>query len=993
MLLQFRSLVACCRGRARLRALTALCASALALIVLATCRAPWPRAHAGLLPSAARLEGTVLFERFARIYAPDEVITARVRLRLIHARKPSEKAARVNLKWKLTAPSRFHALAEGAVSLQARWNAAEDAVATIELRAPAWSGVAALEIRASGTGFPDIEEVVNLAILGGTSEGAMRLHHGAALIDEIDGLQRGSFRRVQLDWGATPREQRTSRLLRPARDDAARHDASALETRAFRLKAARALGPHKLVVNVRSLPGQPIELALLETSRDRELSTNGPVLRLLPSADWWNATEATGGGAEPIQSEHVLYFWPNARECILAARGVAPGFELLRARLYELESSSPHPPARREIGAGRLCGASAALESLAANVGLSPAPSPVLNWEVCHQAASRMAALLEAQGYNALLLSVPAHALKPGLRSAHPIVLGAGAGQTLGAAEAVALIGRVLERQGMVLVPELSFSGALAAIEEQAGPMTWLIDAEGRHWPTVAAGAGQGPGYNVLDPAVQEAVAAAIEVVCQPLARGPAFAGVALRLGPDSFVQFPSLDWGYDRSSVGMFLQESSEALPPALPRAAMQDIRRYLRHEGKELWTQWRCRQVAAFHRRLAEVVSTHAPQGRLFLTGAGPLMGAGGPERLVDLVRQGQNPAQRLAEQGLDFAQYRATDQVTVLRPLLDAPAGSPLQVAACSTLNSGPGIHAAYRSAEVGVQIARLNLHQDVPGEASASWRGVSEPWTLALASVEDSLRRLTLAQGAFDAACAFEGSDTVPSRVEESLARQRRIMAQLPRVPFTAVEAVQPLVVRSARAAERSYVYMVNAGAARCGAEVLLEARPRVNCIEAGTGRRLKLTSAGERQKKLLAALEPGQAMLLECDDPALLVAKVEARVAGDDAARLRQRIDGMHRLLSDLDEPRGRNGRPATVPALERIEHEDAYLRAGQEAGVTVNDLRQLTKTLSSARLALEEGRYADCQRLLDGYWGRLLFETRPKFVAEGAGSPGQPRRR
>lgn len=38
-----------------------------------------------------------------------------------------------------------------------------------------------------------------------------------------------------------------------------------------------------------------------------------------------------------------------------------------------------------------------------------------------------------------------------------------------------------------------------------------------------------------------------------------------------------------------------------------------------------------------------------------------------------------------------------------------------------------------------------------------------------------------------------------------------------------------------------------------------------------------------------------------------------------------------------------------------------------------DEVRQLTKTLSSVKLAWEAARYADCQRLLDGYWGQLLL--------------------
>jgi hypothetical protein len=40
---------------------------------------------------------------------------------------------------------------------------------------------------------------------------------------------------------------------------------------------------------------------------------------------------------------------------------------------------------------------------------------------------------------------------------------------------------------------------------------------------------------------------------------------------------------------------------------------------------------------------------------------------------------------------------------------------------------------------------------------------------------------------------------------------------------------------------------------------------------------------------------------------------------------------------------------------------------------SADEVRQLTKTLSSVKLAWDDGRYADCQRLLDGYWGQLLL--------------------
>src|SRR5262249_35083324 len=55
---------------------------------------------------------------------------------------------------------------------------------------------------------------------------------------------------------------------------------------------------------------------------------------------------------------------------------------------------------------------------------------------------------------------------------------------------------------------------------------------------------------------------------------------------------------------------------------------------------------------------------------------------------------------------------------------------------------------------------------------------------------------------------------------------------------------------------------------------------------------------------------------------------------------------------------------------------------------SADELRQLTKTLSSVKLAFDEGRYADCQRLLDGYWGSLLAS---EPIAPASPSAERPR--
>ena len=74
-------------------------------------------------------------------------------------------------------------------------------------------------------------------------------------------------------------------------------------------------------------------------------------------------------------------------------------------------------------------------------------------------------------------------------------------------------------------------------------------------------------------------------------------------------------------------------------------------------------------------------------------------------------------------------------------------------------------------------------------------------------------------------------------------------------------------------------------------------------------------------------------------------------------------------------PAGRKARFIVEPLDEcQVWIDDVHFQTSRH---TQHELRQSTKMLSALNLAWEEHRYSDCQRMLDGHWGRLLQEQSP----------------
>jgi hypothetical protein len=229
---------------------------------------------------------------------------------------------------------------------------------------------------------------------------------------------------------------------------------------------------------------------------------------------------------------------------------------------------------------------------------------------------------------------------------------------------------------------------------------------------------------------------------------------------------------------------------------------------------------------------------------------------------------------------------------------------------------------------------------------------------------------------DARLIFDGSGMTPLLPFASSRSCSTALVRLPAIPFRfAGTQIQPVVVRSARLDNQTWIYAVNASQLTLSTDLVLDCpstatiRPIVN----GTPAKLVPLSAGKSRVHI--EMEGHCLWAVQLEQPLVNVAEVHVHIADEVLAGLAQRIE---RLSANMRTAAQASAKPPVAESPETVEQRKTRqvnweTEARQPDSLDGDELRQLTKTVSSVKLAWEEGRYADCQRMLDGYWGQLLL--------------------
>lgn len=546
------------------------------------------------------------------------------------------------------------------------------------------------------------------------------------------------------------------------------------------------------------------------------------------------------GPKQPQMQKHRLVFWPRTSGPLLLVTNRREGTRAVYGRIRLLGPRTPLAARVREPGphhlprlgpiaasdGSRLLAAYYDRPLFPANFGANQALDPwnsaggrtLADWSTFFEGGSRLLEYLDYAGYNALLLSVmadgstiyPSKELEPTPRYDDGVLFANG--QDPIRKDVLELMFQLCDRQSVQLVPAMHFASPLPELEalkrrgggearglELIGPsgITWLEAHDPRQ--------GLAPYYNPLNPRVQQAVLAAVRELAGRYASHPSFGGLALQLSADGYAQLPGAEWGCDDDTLVQFTREvdlDDAAGPP-------RELRDRLLTPGvRRHWLHWRAEKLADFYRRLQAEVSAARRGAKLYLLGADML---NRPELLATLKPNLDKPPQiddALRCAGIEPALYRDAAGPALVRVSRIGPEHALGQQAAVLELNS---------SNELDQVAGAADLFYHEPQEARVASFDMRSPFhpsftrlvTQALPAGRENCRRFAHALAQRDARLMADGGWLLSLGAEDAVRDFVLAYRELPPIAFQRVEgAVQPVIVRTATTASRTYVYLVN-----------------------------------------------------------------------------------------------------------------------------------------------------------------------------------------
>ena len=581
----------------------------------------------------------------------------------------------------------------------------------------------------------------------------------------------------------------------------------------------------------------PLGVAQHMTISIIEPDAAGRVMGVQQDAGFYTAGEISDQGGN--LGLHRFVFWPRTRapQLLLVNRGTTSSAQYGQIKLYRHALATDSEAARtgdqQPTGENseRIVAGYISQPAFASNFGAAEILDPdsglsVQSWSTFLEGAQRLAQYARLNGQNTIFLVVaadgsalyPSQLLNPSLR--YDNGLQAASGQDPTRKDVLEMLLRILDREGIRLIPTLQLATPLPRLEherlranaEESG-ISW-IGQDGQGWlEQNDTDHGLAPHYNPLNSRVQSEVAAMISELAERYARHPSLKGVGIQVAGSGYGVLRGLAWGLDDTTVARFTNETGIRISASGPHRFGQRAAQLLGEHSTQ-WTNWRAQQLTELYAGLANSLVMRRADLQLFLTTESLFSGQTLPKLLRQSLAAPINLRQILLEHGLDLATLNATPGVTALSAIRQNASGKLQRQALDLRVNTASTQGELF----TGGQHEAWLLYQDassfrLPSFDERSPFGVGQTHLLlggqALPAGDAQRRQLVASVARHDAECIVVGGPKLSLATHTEVRQTLHILRQLP-APETAERTLhhQPLVARIYRADQETTIALVN-----------------------------------------------------------------------------------------------------------------------------------------------------------------------------------------
>lgn len=714
---------------------------------------------------------------------------------------------------------------------------------------------------------------------------------------------------------------------------------------AYTLPISQPGKPHVLEVELPSEVPQTLGISILEPNAAGALMPIGLDSAVDVQSDGF-------GVAAGQRLRHRLIFWPRTSSPLLLMTNCQGRLPAVYGKIRLLggwEQLPPASPAPLRSG-WRLLAAYYDRPLFHKNFGGSEALDgwsghSLDDWVTFYEGGTRLIEYLHYVGYNGLMISVmadgssiyPSALIEPTPRYDKGVLFATG--QDPIRKDVLEMLFRLFNREQLTLIPALDFGAplpALEAAERRGSPgvqsLRW-IGPEGKPLTQLEPPyRGLAPYYNLLDPVVQEQMLAVIREVAARYGHHPSFGGVAIQLSARGYAQLPPPEWGLDDRTISRFEQETGIKVPGSGAERFAQRAA-FLLGPQREAWLHWRAETVAKFYNKVQSQLRAIRPDARLYLAGSNVLAGGDSQYQLRPALTRRVTMYESLLRVGLHVQHYRGQGRPVLLRPERVAPSSLPAAHALSLEMEQLPDLDRCFQGMSVP---GSLFFHQ--PQElrvASLDGRSPFQPcyaWLVVQAAQVESRnrRRFVRSLAALDSQVLVDGGWLLPMGQEESIRSLFVAYRNLPAVRFaTAAGAIgqeadggsgdesakaldtartQPVLIRKAVHAERTFVYAVNDFPFPVVATVRLQAPSGCHMEELSGLRQVPAPVEDSRGKVWTISMQPYDFLAVQFSSPSVAFSDLRVHLPPEVEQALQERIRRLGSRTSALTNP-------APLPAL------------------------------------------------------------------------------